>query len=173
MKGSLGLTPRVRPVEDLTELVQDAPESFGRLAWLAEMLTDIESARVAASRAPPVGWRKKEDDVADDSGVFVLRATADGWRSDPDVPGSQMQELVHADGLWAGSTRFTEVDGPVTWTPERREVAFILEGSVRIEVAGAAPVDLSVGDAFSLPPGVETTWHITTPFREMWVLASD
>lgn len=111
--------------------------------------------------------------MADDPGVFVLRATADDWRSDPEVPGSQMQELVHADGLWAGSTRFTEVDGPVTWTPEHREVALILEGSVRIEVAGAAPVDLAVGDAFSLAPGVETTWHITTPFKEMWVLASD
>jgi uncharacterized cupin superfamily protein len=111
--------------------------------------------------------------VADDPGVFVLRAIADDWRSDPDVPGSQVQELVRADGLWAGLTRFTEVGGPVTWTPERREVALILEGSVRIEMAGAAPVDLTVGDAFSLAPGVETTWHITTPFREMWVLASD
>jgi uncharacterized cupin superfamily protein len=27
------------------------------------------------------------------------------------------------------------------------------------------------GDLFSLPPGVETTWHVTTPFKEAWVLA--
>ena len=106
-------------------------------------------------------------------GVFVSKASADDWGSDPDVPGSQMQELVHADGVWAGFTRFTSVDGPVTWTPERREVALILEGSVRIEVADGDPLDLTVGDLFSLPPGVQTTWHITAPFKEMWVLASD
>jgi len=84
-----------------------------------------------------------------------------------------MHELVHADGLWAGFTRYTTVDGPVRWTPQQREVALILEGSVRIEMAGEDALDLGVGDLFSLPPGVETTWHITTPFREMWVLASD
>jgi uncharacterized cupin superfamily protein len=106
-------------------------------------------------------------------GVFVSKASTDEWESDPDVPGSQMHELVHADGLWAGLTRFTSVNGPVPWTPERREVALILEGSVRIEIAGGDTLDLRVGDVFSLPPGVATTWYVTAPFKEMWVLASD
>jgi len=106
-------------------------------------------------------------------GVFVSKASTDEWESDPDVPGSQMHERVHADGLWAGLTRFTSVNGPVPWTPERREVALILEGSVRIEIAGGDTLDLRVGDLFSLPPGVATTWHVTAPFKEMWVLASD
>ena len=106
-------------------------------------------------------------------GVFVSMASTDDWESDPDVPGSQMHELVHADGLWAGLTRFTSVNGPVPWTPERREVALILEGSVRIEIAGGDTLDLRIGDVFSLPPGVATTWHVTAPFKEMWVLASD
>jgi uncharacterized cupin superfamily protein len=107
-------------------------------------------------------------------GVFVSKDAAPRtWGPDPDVPGSQMHELVHADGLWAGMTRFASVDGPVTWTPEQREVALVLEGAVRIQVTGGPTLELSTGDAFSLPPGVETTWHITTPFREMWVLASD
>lgn len=106
-------------------------------------------------------------------GVFVAKASTDEWHQDPDVPGSEMHELVHADGVWAGLTRYTSVGGPVTWTPEQREVAFILEGSVRIEMAEGDPLDLGVGDLFSLPPGVETTWHITTPFKEMWVLAQD
>jgi uncharacterized cupin superfamily protein len=105
-------------------------------------------------------------------GVFVSSTTTDAWETDPEVLGSQMHELVHADGVWAGLTRYTDVDGPVTWTPERREVAMILEGSVRIEVGSGDPMVLTVGDVFSLPPGVETTWHITTPFKEMWVLAS-
>jgi uncharacterized cupin superfamily protein len=106
-------------------------------------------------------------------GVFVSKASTDERESDPDVPGSQMHELVHVDGLWAGLTRFTSVNGPVPWTPERREVALILEGSVRIEIAGGDTLDLRVGDLFSLPPGVATTWHVTAPFKEMWVLASD
>jgi uncharacterized cupin superfamily protein len=106
-------------------------------------------------------------------GVFVSKTSAGDWESDPDVPGSQMHELVHADGVWAGLTRFTSADRPVTWTPERREVALILEGSVQIEVANGETLELTVGDLFSLPPGVETTWHIAVPFKEMWVLASD
>ena len=105
--------------------------------------------------------------------VFVSKASTDDWAPDPDVPGSQMHELGHADGLWAGLTRFTSVDGPVPWKPDQREIALILEGSVRIDIANGGTLDLGVGDLFSLPPGVDTTWHITAPFKEMWVLASD
>ena len=106
-------------------------------------------------------------------GVFVLKASTDEWEPDPEVPGSQMQELVHSDGVRAGVTRFTSVDGPVPWTPDQREVVLILEGSVRIEIADGGTLELGMGDLFSLPPGVPTTWHVTTPFKEMWVLASD
>ena len=106
-------------------------------------------------------------------GVFVTNTTAEDWQDDPEVPGSVMHELVHCDGLHAGMTRFLEVDGPVPWTPEQREVAIILEGSVRIELAQGGTLELGVGDLFSLPPGEETTWHITTPFKEMWVLAAE
>ena len=59
------------------------------------------------------------------------------------------------------------------WTPDHREVALVLEGAVRIETADGGELDVGVGDMFSLAPGVETTWHITTPFKEIWVLASD
>jgi uncharacterized cupin superfamily protein len=104
-------------------------------------------------------------------GVFVTSSATEEWQSDPEVPGSVMHELVHADGLQAGMTRFTEVDGPVTWTPQQREVAMILEGSVHIELADGGTLEIGVGDLFSLPSGRETTWHITTPFKEMWVLA--
>jgi uncharacterized cupin superfamily protein len=104
-------------------------------------------------------------------GLFVSTTSTDEWETDPELPGSQMHQLVHADGVWSGLTRYTSVDGPVTWTPERREVALVLEGSVRIETADGGAMDLAVGDMFSLAPGVETTWHITTPFKEFWVLA--
>ena len=107
-------------------------------------------------------------------GVFVSKSSTGDWEPDPEVPGSQMHELVHADGVWAGFTRFTNVDdAAVPWAPTRREVVLILEGSVRIDIAGGGTLDLEVGDLCSLPPGIETTWHITLPFKEMWVLASD
>jgi uncharacterized cupin superfamily protein len=106
-------------------------------------------------------------------GVFVTNAATEDWQSDPEVPGSVMHELVNADGLQAGLTRFTQVDGPVTWTPHLREVALILEGSVRIELADGGMLELGSGDLLSLPPGLETTWHVTTPFKEMWVLATE
>ena len=105
-------------------------------------------------------------------GVFVTDAATEEWESDPEVPGSVMNELVHGDGLHAGMTRFTQVDGPVAWTPEKREVAIVLEGAVRIELADGGTLELGVGDLFSLPPGRETIWHVTTPFKEMWVLAA-
>lgn len=104
-------------------------------------------------------------------GVFVTSSATEEWEADPEVPGSMMHEFVHADGVNAGLSRFTEVDGPVTWTPEQREVAIVLEGSVRMELADGTTLELGVGDLFSLPPGLETTWHVSTPFKEMWVLA--
>jgi uncharacterized cupin superfamily protein len=106
-------------------------------------------------------------------GVFVSSASTDDWEADPEVPGTEMHELVHADGVWSGFTRMAGANGPLRWTPAQREVALILEGSVRIEIADGARLDLGVGDLFSLPPGIETTWHVSAPFKEMWVLASD
>jgi uncharacterized cupin superfamily protein len=82
-----------------------------------------------------------------------------------------MHELVHKDGVWAGLTRFTTIDGPVTWTPQRREVIHVLEGKARIEISGGPVLELGPGDVASLPGGLETTWNITTPFKELWILA--
>ena len=45
-------------------------------------------------------------------GVFVSTVRTGEWEPDPEVPGSEMHELFHADGVWAGLTRFTSVDGP-------------------------------------------------------------
>jgi uncharacterized cupin superfamily protein len=89
----------------------------------------------------------------------------------PTCPEARCTSWCIATG-WAGLTRFTASEGSVSWTPEQREVALILEGSVRIEIEGGDMLELGVGDVFSLPPGVETTWHVSTPFKEMWVLAS-
>ena len=104
-------------------------------------------------------------------GVFVSTISADEWEPDPDVPGTEMHELVHDGAVWAGLTRITSVDGPITWTPEQRETIHVLEGSVRIEIANGPTFELRPGNIASLPAGSATTWHVTTPFKEFWVLA--
>jgi uncharacterized cupin superfamily protein len=104
-------------------------------------------------------------------GVFVSTVRTGEWEPDPEVPGSEMHELVHADGVWAGLTRFTSVDGPSPWTPSQRETIHVLQGEVAIEIAGGPTLMLKPGDLASLPAGLETIWHITPPFRELWVLA--
>lgn len=104
-------------------------------------------------------------------GVFVSSVSPGTWAPDPQVPGSEMHELMQVDGVWAGLTRFTSIEGPATWTVPQRETIHILEGSVRIEIAGGPTLDLHPGDIASLPAGAVTTWHITTPFKEFWVLS--
>ena len=103
-------------------------------------------------------------------GVFVSSVSTTDWEKDPELP-TLVHVLCEADGLEAGLTRIDEMDGPISWTPPSREVLLVLEGRARIEIAGAEPLDLGPGDMASLPPGVETTWQVTTPFRELWVLA--
>ncbi|HEV8571567.1 MAG TPA: cupin domain-containing protein [Actinomycetota bacterium] len=106
-------------------------------------------------------------------GVFVTNVSTDQWEPDPDVPGSEMHELVHAGGVWAGLTRFTTIDGPTQWVPQQREVIHVLEGAVHIDISGGPSLELGPGDIATLPAGLETIWHITPPFKEMWVLASE
>ena len=103
--------------------------------------------------------------------VFVSTIDAEHWEPDPDVPGSEMHELVRADGVWAGLTRFRSVEGPSTWTPPQRETIHVLEGEVTIEISDGPTLRLGPGDLASLPAGRETTWHITAPFKEFWVFA--
>ena len=45
-------------------------------------------------------------------GVFLSNVKTEEWEPDLEVPGSEMHELVHTGGVWAGLTRFTTVDGP-------------------------------------------------------------
>ncbi|HEX4186569.1 MAG TPA: cupin domain-containing protein [Solirubrobacteraceae bacterium] len=46
----------------------------------------------------------------------------------------------------------------------------MLEGEARIEIAGGATLELRAGDIASLPAGAQTTWHLTTPFKEFWTI---
>ena len=104
------------------------------------------------------------------TGVFVTSLSTDAWEPDPDV-GGLMHTLCDVPGVLAGFTRYDTATAPVAWTPPQRETFMILEGAVRIEIANGATLEMRSGDIASLPAGTETTWHITAPFREFWVLS--
>jgi uncharacterized cupin superfamily protein len=50
-------------------------------------------------------------------------------------------------------------------------VLVVLEGEARVEIEDGPVLELKVGDMACLPKGAATTWHLTLPFKEMWVLA--
>lgn len=105
-------------------------------------------------------------------GLFVSSTSAEEWSADPDVPGTTMHEVVRSDGVWVGMTRIDASKSPIRWTPESRETALVLEGSVRIEFQdGRSSLELGPGDIVSFPPGLEMTWHVSAPFRELWMFA--
>jgi len=103
-------------------------------------------------------------------GLFVTKADTQDWEPDPEVPGSEMHELVHEGTTWVGMTRITDAPEPMPWTPDQRESVIVLEGSVRIVFADGSDLTLGVGDMASIPAGEPMTWHVSTPFKEMWVL---
>jgi len=105
------------------------------------------------------------------AGVFVSNVATDAWEEDPEV-GGEFHTLCDADGVQAGLSRIQQTpEKPIAFKSELRETIIILEGSVRIEIAGGPTLDLKKGDIASIPKGAETLWHVQAPFKEMWVLA--
>jgi uncharacterized cupin superfamily protein len=102
-------------------------------------------------------------------GVFLSSAQTHDWEADPEV-GGEMHILCHADGIEAGMSRFADASEPIVWTLPARETLFVLEGRARIEVKDGPTLELEPGDLASLPEGAETTWHLTCPFREFWIV---
>jgi len=104
-------------------------------------------------------------------GIYKSSLATDDWRPDPEV-GGEMHTLLSEDQIEAGLSRFaTAQSDPIEWTLPKRETVLILEGEARIEIAGGPTLELRAGDIASMPKGARTTWHLTTPFREFWVLA--
>ena len=104
-------------------------------------------------------------------GVFVSNVSTDDWEEDTEV-GGEVHMLCDTDGVQAGLSRIQRTpEKPIPFRSEMRETIIILEGSVRIEIAGGATLDLKKGDIASLPKDTDTLWHVTAPFQEMWVMA--
>jgi uncharacterized cupin superfamily protein len=104
-----------------------------------------------------------------DQDVLVSSAPDDRWEPDPDV-GGEMNTLYRDGSTEAGLSRFLEPVEPITWTLPARETFYVLRGSARIEIEGADALEVKVGDMATIPKGAVTTWHLTTPFLDFYVL---
>jgi quercetin dioxygenase-like cupin family protein len=107
-------------------------------------------------------------------GVFVSNVGTEEWRADPEIGGGAEEHVLFEErSLRAGLSRFSE-DADATlpvWTLPATEVMLVLEGEARIEIEDGPQLELKAGDMARLPKGAVTTWHLTLPFKELWVLA--
>jgi quercetin dioxygenase-like cupin family protein len=107
-------------------------------------------------------------------GVFVSNVATQDWRADPEIGGGAEEHVLFDTGaMRAGLSRFTlEAEHePPDWTLPATQVLLVLEGEARIEIADGPVLELKPGDMACLPKGAVTTWHLTLPFKELWVLA--
>ena len=104
-------------------------------------------------------------------GVFLSHTDTDEWEFDPEV-GGDLHVLCTEVGIDAGMSRFAGAtpSEPVVYTPPSRETLIVLEGAARVEITGGPTLELRPGVLASIPAGTETTWHVTPPFKEFWVI---
>lgn len=101
--------------------------------------------------------------------MFISSLSAEAWEPDPEV-GGELHVLCSGHGVEAGLSRFIETTEPVRWTLPGRETLLVLEGAATIEIDDGSVLELTAGDIASLPAGARTTWYLTTPFKEFWVI---
>jgi quercetin dioxygenase-like cupin family protein len=107
-------------------------------------------------------------------GVFVSNVSTEEWQADPEIGGGAEEHVLFDTGtMRAGLSRFTKDAGqnPPVWALPATQVLLVLEGEARVEIADGPVLELKAGDMACLPKGAVTDWHLTLPFKEMWVLA--
>ena len=57
------------------------------------------------------------------------------------------------------------------WSAPARDTFVVLEGSVTIEIDDGPALHLEPGSIASFPKGLETTWHVTLPSKDIYVMA--
>jgi quercetin dioxygenase-like cupin family protein len=107
-------------------------------------------------------------------GVFVSNVATEEWQDDPEIGGGAEEHVLFDIGtMRAGLSRFTnDADQhPPVWALPATQVLLVLEGEARVEIEDGPVLELKAGDMACLPKGAVTDWHLTLPFKEMWVLA--
>jgi uncharacterized cupin superfamily protein len=105
-------------------------------------------------------------------GIFTSDVDAQNWEPLPDIPGSEFHTLVETEDHDAGLWRIPG-QGTMTfrWSAPTRDTFLILEGALTIEIDDGPTLELRAGDIVSLPPRVESTWHVTKPYKDLYVMS--
>jgi uncharacterized cupin superfamily protein len=104
-------------------------------------------------------------------GIFTSDVDAHDWEPLEAVPGSEFHALVEMDDHDAGLWRIPG-EGTMTfrWSTPARDTFLVLEGTARIELDDGPTLDVKAGSIVSLPPGVASTWHVTRPYKDLYVM---
>lgn len=105
------------------------------------------------------------------SRVARSRTDTEDFEPDPEL-GGEVHLLREDADVVAGIYRFREPVEPFPYEFEQNETIVVLEGGVRIELDGGETIELDAGDVASIPAGRRATWHVRTPFREIFVLST-
>ena len=135
-----------------------------------------------SSRAPPIlpgpalrrGTAAGADHCCLSREAGVANVATEEWQGDPEIGGGVEEHVLFDTGtMRAGLSRFTKDadQQPPTWVLPATQVLLVLEGEARVEMKDGPVLELKAGDMACLPKGAATTWHLTLPFKEMWVLA--
>jgi hypothetical protein len=87
------------------------------------------------------------------------------------VPASETigGQVELGDGIFVSSLA-TQDFAPDPDVPGTEQHIPVEAGQRSIEIKDGPTIQLGVGDVATLPKGAETTWHLTVPFKEFWVL---
>ena len=105
-------------------------------------------------------------------GVFVSNVSTSDFHPDDEIGGDAEEHVLFDNGEYgadrAGSRggrsgRGMDASGPPG--PGRAG------GRGANRASDGPTLELKTGDMAALPKGITTTWHLTLPFKEMWVLA--
>lgn len=104
------------------------------------------------------------------TGVYLSRIDTDEWEPDDEVGGAAHMLFDRGDtkaGLWRAASGDATV--PVEVEIPSRETIVVLEGSVRVGIDGAEPLDLRTGDMLSIPEGTLVAWDPGADCKVFWV----
>jgi ethanolamine utilization protein EutQ (cupin superfamily) len=107
-------------------------------------------------------------------GVFVSDVDTKDWQPDPEIGGGAEEHVLFATGaMRAGMSRFHDDGEPPIWELPARMVVLVLEGKLKVDIVDGPELEVEAGGMYSVPKGLKVRFHITAPFKELWVLADD
>ena len=107
-------------------------------------------------------------------GVFVSNIATEEWQADPEIGGGAEEHVLFDTEPCEQGCHGSQGDAdqqPPDWALPATQVAPRARKVRRGSKLNGPVLELKAGDMACLPKGAVTTWHLTLPFKGMWVLA--